>query len=352
MKLKNTRREAASNSIIRVLGGESVKLPPIWMMRQAGRYLPEYREVRAKAGGFVDLCLTPALAAEVTLQPVRRFPFDAAIIFSDILIVPYALGVKLWFEEGEGPRLEPVASRTAVQAMRGEVDRGIAGRVYAAISEVRAELPKDTALIGFCGAPWTVASYMVAGRGTSDQGPARKLAESDAALFTEIIERLVDATATHLIGQLEAGADLLQLFDTWAGVLDDQSFERWCVKPSAEIVRRVRAAKPRAKIVLFPKGISIANMRKIVAACGAEAISIDMRADRKQARAALASSCAIQGNLDPDILIEGGAALDRAVDEILADFHGIRHIFNLGHGIKPETPVENVERMIARVRGE
>ncbi|HVT55758.1 MAG TPA: uroporphyrinogen decarboxylase family protein, partial [Xanthobacteraceae bacterium] len=179
MKLEEKRGRTSAKSILRVLGGESVSPPPIWMMRQAGRYLPEYREVRAKAGGFVDLCLTPKFAAEVTLQPVRRFPFDAAIIFSDILIVPYALGVKLWFEEGEGPRLEPVASKSALEAMRGELDRGIAGRVYEAISKVRAALSPETALIGFCGAPWTVASYMVAGRGTPDQGPARKLAEDD-----------------------------------------------------------------------------------------------------------------------------------------------------------------------------
>lgn len=350
MKLKDMRGGITSNPILRVLGGKSVKQPPIWMMRQAGRYLPEYREVRAKAGGFVDLCLTPELAAEVTLQPLRRFPFDAAIIFSDILIVPYALGVKLWFEEGEGPRLEPVGDQAAFGAMREKLDAGITSRVYEAISIVRAELPAETALIGFCGAPWTVASYMVAGRGTPDQAPARKLAESDLKLFSGIIERLIDATTEHLIGQIEAGADLLQLFDTWAGVLDDQSFERWCLKPCAEIVRRVRAAKPNAKIILFPKGISVANMQKIVAACGADAISIDMHADRKTVRVAL-SSCAIQGNLDPDTLIEGGEKLDRAVDEILEDFRGIRHIFNLGHGIKPETPIAHVERMIARVRG-
>src|SRR4029079_3813961 len=351
MKLKDTGGGITSNSIVRVLGGESVKRPPIWMMRQAGRYLPEYREVRAKAGGFVELCLTPELAAEVTLQPVRRFPFDAAIIFSDILIVPYALGVKLWFEEGEGPRLEPVADQAAFAAMRENLDAGITRQVYDAISKVRAELFAETALIGFCGAPWTVASYMVAGRGTPDQGPARKLANNDPKLFSEIIERLVDATSEHLIGQLKAGADLLQLFDTWAGVLDDQSFEAWCIEPSAEIVRRVRAAKPDAKIILFPKGISVANMQKIVAACGADAVSIDMQADRKAVRAALSSSCAIQGNLDPDILTAGGEKLDRGVDEILEDFRGIRHIFNLGHGIKPETPIAHVERMIARVQG-
>lgn len=351
MKLKDTRGGITSNPIVRVLGGESVKQPPIWMMRQAGRYLPEYREVRKKAGGFVELCLTPELATEVTLQPIRKFPFDAAIIFSDILIVPNALGVKLWFEEGEGPRLEPVADQAAFRAMREDLNRGITQPVYEAISKVRAELPTETALIGFCGAPWTVASYMVAGRGTPDQGPARRLAKDDFVLFSEIIERLVDATAEHLIGQLKAGADLLQLFDTWAGVLDDPSFEEWCVKPSAEIVRRVRAAKPDAKIILFPKGISVANMQKIVAACGADAVSIDMQADRKEVRGALSSSCAIQGNLDPDILIAGGEKLDRAVDQILEDFRGIRHIFNLGHGIKPETPIAHVERIIARVKG-
>ncbi len=339
------------NPILRVLGGESLTKPPIWMMRQAGRYLPEYRAVRAKAGDFVTLCLTPELAAEVTLQPIRRFPFDAAIIFSDILIVPHALGVKLWFEEGEGPRLEPVATQAGVQAMRPEADRNVVTRVYEAIGRVRADLSKDTALIGFCGAPWTVASYMVAGRGTPDQGPARNLAKSDPKLFAAIIERLVDATATHLTGQLEAGADFLQLFDTWAGVLDDEAFERWCIQPSAEIVRRVRAKKPDAKIILFPKGISITNMEKIVAACGGDAISIDMQADRKAVRARLSDRCAIQGNLDPDILIEGGMALDRAVDSILEDFGSARHIFNLGHGIKPQTPIENVERMIARVKG-
>ena len=339
------------NAILRVLGGESQARPPIWMMRQAGRYLPEYRAVRVKAGDFVTLCLTPELAAEVTLQPIRRFPFDAAIIFSDILIVPHALGVKLWFEEGEGPRLTPVATQATAQAMRSELDRSIVNRVYEAISRVRADLAKDTALIGFCGAPWTVASYMVAGRGTPDQAPARKLAEADPKLFAAIIERLVDATAEHLIGQLDAGADLLQLFDTWAGVLDDQAFDRWCVEPSAEIVRRVRARKPDARIILFPKGISVSNMEKIVAACGGDAISIDMQAGRKAVRARLSDRCAVQGNLDPDILIEGGMSLDRAVDDILEDFRGIRHIFNLGHGIKPQTPIEHVERMIKRVKG-
>lgn len=339
-----------NNPMLRVLGGEQVSSPPIWMMRQAGRYLPEYRKVRAKAGGFVELCLSPDLAAEVTLQPIRRFQFDAAIIFSDILIVPHALGVKLWFEEGEGPRLEPVASPQALQKMSEALDRNITERVYEAVARVKGELPGETALIGFCGAPWTVASYLVAGRGTPDQGPARQLANSDPKLFGAIVERLVDATAEHLIGQLKAGADVLQLFDTWAGVLDDASFEMWCVRPTVEIVKRVRAAVPGAKIVLFPKGISLANMQRIVAACEADAVSIDWLADRNAVRETFSTRCAIQGNLDPDILIEGGAALDKAIETIRRDFDGARHIFNLGHGIKPQTPIKHVEQMIARVR--
>lgn len=348
--MKSVAGETSNNSILRVLGGEASCPPPIWMMRQAGRYLPEYRKVREKAGGFVELCLSPGLAAEVTLQPVRRFHFDAAIIFSDILIVPHALGVKLWFEEGEGPRLESVADRQALQKTSLSLDRKITERVYEAVARVRSELAAGTALIGFCGAPWTVASYLVAGRGTPDQGPARQLARSDPKLFGAIIERLVDATAEHLIGQLKAGADLLQLFDTWAGVLDDAAFEAWCMKPAAEIVKRVRQTVPGAKFVLFPKGISISNMQRIADACGADAIGIDWVTDRKAARAALSSKSAIQGNLDPDVLIEGGDALDRAVDAIKDDFAGVRHIFNLGHGIKPQTPIKHVERMIERVR--
>lgn len=348
--MKKLPGESLNKPILRVLGGEASSPPPIWMMRQAGRYLPEYREVRNKAGGFIELCLNPDLATEVTLQPLRRFPFDAAIIFSDILIVPYALGVKLWFEEGEGPRLTPVADESALQAMKPELDGRITGRVYEAITRVRGALSPQTALIGFCGAPWTVASYLVAGRGTPDQGPARQLAANDPVLFGAMIERLVDATAQHLIGQLKAGADLLQLFDSWAGVLDDGSFERWCVKPTAEIVKRVRAAVPGAKIILFPKGVSVENMRRIVEACDADAISIDWLADRKAVRARLAEKCTIQGNLDPDVLIEGGEALDRAVDAIKQDWQGVRHIFNLGHGIKPQTPIKHVERMIARLR--
>jgi uroporphyrinogen decarboxylase len=327
-----------------------VNPPPLWMMRQAGRYLPEYREVRGKAGGFVELCLTPKLAVEVTLQPLRRFQLDAAIIFSDILIVPYALGVRLWFEEGEGPRLNPVADRITFERMRDELDPEITGRVYEAISEVRAKIGRNQVLIGFCGAPWTVASYLVAGCGTKDQKPARQLAENNKELFAEIIERLISATTNHLIGQLKAGADLIQIFDTWAGVLDAKAFEKWCMYPTVEIVRRVRAAIPNARIILFPKGVTVDRLTWLARNTGADAVGIDQYTNRKAARASFSQYCAIQGNLDPDVLVKGGMELEYAVDAIKEDFSGIRHIFNLGHGIKPITPIEHVEQMIERVR--
>ncbi|MEX2129361.1 MAG: uroporphyrinogen decarboxylase [Xanthobacteraceae bacterium] len=326
--------------------------PPIWFMRQAGRYLPEYREVRAKAGGFVELCLDPLSAAEVTLQPVRRFGIDAAIIFSDILIVPYALGVNLWFEEGEGPRLEPVNDRGTFERMRRKLNTNITGRVYEAIGSVRVALDANVALIGFCGAPWTVATYLIAGRGTENQAPAKRLMRSDDALFSEIIDRLVDATAAHLIGQIEAGADVVQIFDTWAGALDAWSFERFCVVPTAKIVAAVRAAKPEARVIVFPNGVVLDGVARLVEACGADAVSLDAGTDRKQARERIGSSCALQGNLAPETLVAGGVALDQEIDQILDDFRGTRHIFNLGHGILKETPIKHVEQMIARVRRE
>ena len=335
---------------LRVLDGEKFAVPPLWMMRQAGRYLPEYRATRAKAAGLAPLCLNPALASEVTLQPIRRFQFDAAIIFSDILIVPYALGAKLWFEEGEGPRLEPVNDRASFARFGETLDRNIVERVYEALAQTKAALPGETALIGFCGAPWTVATYLVAGRGTEDQAPARLLAMQGEALFQEIIDRLVKASAQHLIGQLRAGADVVQIFDTWSGVLDTVSFEKWCVKPVAEIARLVRAEVPGAKIIVFPKGASLANTKKVAEAAQATAVGFDWITDRKEMAVNFGEKFALQGNLDPLALIAGGEALDKSVDNVLADLQGTRHIFNLGHGIRKETPVENVERMIARVR--
>ncbi len=335
---------------LRVLDGEKFEIPPAWMMRQAGRYLPEYRETRAKAGGFVDLCLNPSLASEVTLQPIRRFGFDAAIIFSDILIVPYALGAKLWFEEGEGPRLEPVADAASFLKLAERLDRNVTARVYEALELTKAGLPRETGLIGFCGAPWTVATYLVAGRGTEDQAPARLLAMQEPALFQKIVDRLVDASAAHLVGQIRAGADAVQIFDTWSGVLDPVSFERWCVKPVAQIAAKVRAEIPEARIIVFPKGASLDGIEAVANQSAANAVGIDWIADRREFGMRFGDKFAIQGNLDPLALIAGGKALDEAVDNVLADLNGKRHIFNLGHGIRKETPIAHVEQMLARVR--
>lgn len=347
------RRESetdSAKSLLAVLDGAVTRIPPVWFMRQAGRYLPEYREVRAKAGGFVELCLNPNLASEVTLQPVRRFGLDAAIIFSDILIVPFALGAKLWFEEGEGPRLEPVNDEASLRKLDVRLDGKVTARVYEALGRVRDALPANVSLIGFCGAPWTVATYLIAGGGTPDQGAAKGLMRGEEKLFGAIIDRLVDATAQHLIGQIEAGADVVQIFDTWAGVLSVDEFDRWCVEPTARIVAAVRAAKPGARVIVFPKGVRLEEIERLVAACGADAVSLDAMADRKRAVERLGGGCALQGNLAPETLLAGGDALDREVDQIIEDFRGTRHVFNLGHGILKETPIAHVERMIARVR--
>ena len=348
--MKKELRNRSESSLLAVMDGVVMQPPPIWFMRQAGRYLPEYRKIRASADGFVELCLNSALAAEITLQPVRRFGLDAAILFSDILIVPHALGVKLWFEQGEGPRLEPVNDESTFRQMRENLDQAIVDQVYKTIVKVRALLADEIALIGFCGAPWTIATYLVAGCGTQNQAPAKELAMGDQVLFGKIVDRLTMAIAEHLIGQLRAGADVVQIFDTWAGMLDPKAYERWCVQPTAEIVAKVRAAIPAARVIVFPKGVELSGIEHLILACGADAVSLDADVDRKLARQHLGSRCAIQGNLDPLTLVAGGEALDREIDEIMEAFRGTRHIFNLGHGIRPETPIAHVERMIARVR--
>ncbi|WP_127088071.1 uroporphyrinogen decarboxylase [Aquabacter cavernae] len=339
---------AERSSFLAVLDGDVMNPPPLWMMRQAGRYLPEYREVRAKAGDFLTLCYSPELATEVTLQPIRRFDFDAAIIFSDILVVPHALGVGLRFETGEGPRLDPVTDAAAIAALPDILDPSRVGPVYEAISRTRAALPRSTALIGFCGAPWTVATYMVAGRGTDDQGPARLLALREPDLFQRLIDHLVETSVTHLLAQIEAGADAVQIFDTWAGVLDPISFERWCFDPLARIAAGIWAVKPDARIIAFPKGASSKALARI-AALGVNAVGLDWTADRTALRK-LGEKTALQGNLDPLRLIAGGPQLDEEILRIRSDFDGVRHIFNLGHGIRPETPIAHVERLVEKAR--
>ena len=334
---------------LEVLSGRRQQTPPIWMMRQAGRYLPEYRELRARAGSFLDLCFTPEYAAEVTLQPIRRFNFDAAIIFSDILVIPHALGRSVRFEAGEGPRLDPLDTPEKIAALSTNADFVRLEPVYEALRRVRRELDSKIALIGFCGAPWTVATYMVAGRGTPDQGPARMLAYSHEDAFKKIIDVLVENSIQYLLGQLKAGADALQIFDTWAGVLPPREFARWSIEPTRRIVEGVRKQAPEAKIIGFPRGAS-ALLPDYVEATGVDGVSIDWTAEPSLIRSRVQNRVAVQGNLDPLALIAGGAALDRAVDDVLSSYAGGRLIFNLGHGILPETPIAHVEQMIKRVR--
>jgi uroporphyrinogen decarboxylase len=334
---------------VEVLSGRRQPVPPLWMMRQAGRYLPEYREVRAKAGGFLDLCFTPEFAVEVTLQPIRRFAFDAAIIFSDILVIPYALGRDVRFEVGEGPRLDPLDTPDKIGALSSTGDFTKLEPVFEALRRVRRELDPKIALIGFCGAPWTVATYMVAGQGTPDQAPARMMAYRHPEAFAKIIDAIVENSVLYLLGQLKAGADVLQIFDTWAGVLPPREFQRWSVEPTKRIVAGVRKKVPDAKIIGFPRGAG-ALLPSYVEATGVDAVSIDWAAEPSLIRNKVQSRVAVQGNLDPLVLIAGGDALDRAVDDVLSNYAAGRLIFNLGHGIQPETPIAHVEQMVKRVR--
>jgi uroporphyrinogen decarboxylase len=324
--------------------------PPIWLMRQAGRYLPEYRRVREKADDFLKLCFTPKLAAEVTLQPVHRFGFDAAILFSDILVVPHALGQLVRFTVGEGPQLDPIADRAGLVGLKGELDHAVLAPVYETIGMVKSALPANVALLGFCGAPWTVASYMIAGRGTPDQEPARLFAYADPAGFTGLIEKLVEASASYLIRQLQAGVDAVQIFDTWAGILPAEEFTRWCIEPTQRIIAEVRRHVPGARVIGFPRGVGTALLR-YVEDVPVDAVGLDWTVDLVFARDQIQWRMPVQGNLDPLALVAGGAALDRAIDRILEVFSEGPFIFNLGHGILPRTPLAHVEQMLARVRG-
>jgi uroporphyrinogen decarboxylase len=340
-----------NKSILRVLAGERCQPPPMWLMRQAGRYLPEYRALREKAGSFLDLCFNPELAAEVTLQPIRRFGFDAAILFSDILVVPHALGQQVSFAAGEGPRLAPVIGRDGLKTIAGKIDLEALRPVFETIRIVRAELPQDVALLGFCGAPWTVATYMVAGCGTPDQAPARLFAYRDPEVFGKLIDILIEASIDYLTAQLAAGVDAVQLFDTWAGVLGPEEFARWCVAPAKRIVAGLRRRVPDAKVIGFPRGAGTL-LKAYVESVDVDAVGLDWMIDRGFARDEIQRRRPVQGNVDPLALLAGGAALDRETDAIMEHFGNGPLIFNLGHGILPETPIAHVERMIARVCGE
>jgi uroporphyrinogen decarboxylase len=322
----------------------------MWLMRQAGRYLPEYRALREKAGSFLDLCFNPELAAEVTLQPVRRFGFDAAILFSDILVVPHALGQQVSFAAGEGPRLAPTVGRDGLGLLAEQIDLKALAAVFETVRIARAKLSREVALLGFCGAPWTVATYMVAGCGTPDQAPARLFAYRDADTFARLIDLLTQASIDYLAAQFEAGVDAVQLFDTWAGVLGPDEFRRWCIAPAKRIVAGLRQRVPGARIIGFPRGAGT-SLTTYVENVDVDAVGLDWMIDRGFARDEIQRRRPVQGNLDPLALLAGGAALDREVDATLESFSGRPFIFNLGHGILPETPISHVERMIARVRG-
>jgi len=319
-------------------------------MRQAGRYLPEYRAMRARAGDFLDLVFTPEFAAEVTLQPVRRFGFDAAILFSDILVIPHALGQKVRFAAGEGPLLEPLENRGAFERIAGELDHAVLEPVYETIRRVKGELPGTTTLLGFCGAPWTVATYMIGGRGTPDQAPARLFGYRDRVGMDTLIDVLVDASASYLVRQLEAGADAVQIFDTWAGVLSPEEFQRWSIEPTRRIAEQVRRAVPAARIIGFPRGAGT-KLADYADHAAVDAVGLDWMVDRAFVRERIQARLPVQGNLDPLVLVAGGAALDRAVDTVLEAFADGPFVFNLGHGIMPETPIAHVEQMLRRVRG-
>jgi uroporphyrinogen decarboxylase len=335
--------------VIEVLSGRKQAVPPVWLMRQAGRYLPEYRAIREKVPSFLELCFTPKLAAEVTLQPIRRFGFDAAILFSDILVIPHALGQTVTFAAGEGPRLEPMIDGSSLAGLKPEADQAVLAPVYETIGLVRRDLPEGVALLGFCGAPWTVATYMAAGRGGDDQVAARRFAYRDPKAFGELIDRLVTASIDYLVRQFEAGVDAVQIFDTWAGALPPGQFVRWCIEPTQRIVAGVRAKVPHAKIIVFPRGAGTL-LFEYAQHVAADAVGLDWMIDPRFAEAAVPKQMALQGNLDPLALVAGGETLDRAVDAVLAAFSHRPFIFNLGHGIVPETPIAHVERMLARVR--
>ena len=333
--------------LLATLRGERQAVPPIWLMRQAGRYLPEYRALRAEKGGFLALATDPQAAAEVTLQPIRRFGFDGAILFSDILMVPWALGQDLSFGVGEGPRLAPPLIDHALAALERAPER--LDPVYATVRRVAAALPAETTFLGFAGSPWTVATYMVAGQGSKDQAETRGFAYRDAAAFDRIIAAIVDLTVTYLARQIASGVEAVQLFDSWAGSLSPAQFERWVIAPNAAIVARLRALHPGVPIIGFPKGAG-AKLVAYAAGVQPDAIGLDETVDPIWADAALPKGMPVQGNLDPLALLVGGSELEQGIDRILAAFPDRPHVFNLGHGIGQHTPIAHVEALLARVR--
>ena len=339
---------AEPRPLLAVLKGKRQERPPIWLMRQAGRYLPEYRALRAEKGGFLELAYDSDAASEITLQPIRRFGFDGAILFSDILVIPHALGQDLRFEAGEGPRLSPTLVDRTLATLAPAPERLLP--IYDTVRKVRASLPTETTFLGFAGSPWTVATYMVAGQGSKEQAETRRMAYRDPAAFGAIIDALVGATADYLGKQIEAGVDAVQLFDSWSGSLEPREIERWVIAPTVELVKRLHARHPGVPVIGFPKGAG-GKLPAYARETGVDAIGLDETVDPVWANANLPERLPVQGNLDPLSMIAGGAALDEAVDTILGAFRERPHVFNLGHGILLDTPIAHVEQLVARVRG-
>ena len=334
--------------LLRTLRGENASQRPVWLMRQAGRYLPEYRALRAEKGGFLPLVYDSAAAAEITLQPIRRFGFDGAILFSDILIVPYAMGQELQFLAGEGPHLSPRLIDAALDSLTAVPER--LSPIYETVRQVRAALPADKTMLGFAGSPWTVATYMVAGEGSRDQHDTRAMAYRDPAAFQAIIDAVVDVTVDYLAGQIEAGAEAVQLFDSWAGSLAPAEFERWVIAPNAAITDRIKARFPETPVIGFPKG-SGEKLPTYARETGVHAVGIDETIDPLWAAKELPAGLPVQGNLDPLLLLAGGAELERQTLRVLDAFADRPHVFNLGHGIGQFTPIEHVEQLLGLVRG-
>jgi uroporphyrinogen decarboxylase len=334
--------------IMRVLSGETLTPPPLWLMRQAGRYLPEYRETRAKAGSFLDLCYTPEHAVEVTMQPIRRYGFDAAILFSDILVIPDALKRNVRYTEGHGPEMDPI-DEAGILALKPEGVVAYLEPVMETVRRLRLDLPTETTLLGFCGAPWTVATYMIAGHGTPDQAPARLFAYRYPKAFEHLLMLLADISADYLVAQIDAGADAVQIFDSWAGVLGEKEFEAFAIRPVAKIIASIRARRPQARVIAFAKGAGYL-LKTYRQKTGADAIGLDWSVPLAFARE-LQKDGPVQGNLDPMRVVAGGKALDDGIDDVLQQLGNGPLIFNLGHGITPQADPANVARLVERVRG-
>ena len=336
--------------LLKSLAGEIQKRPPFWLMRQAGRYLPEYRETRANAGNFLDLCYNPALAEEVTLQPLRRYGMDAAILFADILLIPHALGQPLAYKEGEGPVLDPIRSAKELGKLDVTAIHKILDPVYETVGRLSQSIPTDCTLIGFAGAPWTVATYMVEGRGSKDYANIKHWAYSDPAGFGALMDILVEATTEYLLKQVAAGAEVIQIFDTWAGVLPDDEFRKWAIEPTKRIVEGLRAHHPELPVIGFPKGVG-GNIIDFVRETGVTAVSLDTGTPLDWAAAEVQSLVPVQGNLDPMLLVAGGSAMEERINQIIEILGKKPFIFNLGHGIVPQTPPEHVARLAELIRG-